>query len=96
MCSRYGWAQAKPTVIIITCEAPAGSLGAGGPGVSTAASGEGLGWALGSGLPAPVKRADSGALGSCPPLSDPQFPRLNKGMGLQAPGGPCLCSGSPR
>lgn len=98
MCSRYGWAQAKPTVIIITCEAPAGSLGAGGRGRAWLPVGRTWAehWAAGSGLLAPGKCVDSGTLGSCPHLSDPRFPRLNDGIGVQDLGGPCLCPRSPR
>lgn len=97
MCSRYGWAQAKPTVITITCEAPAGSLGAGGQGRAWLPVGMTWAehWAPGSGLLAQGKCVDSRTLGSCPHLSDPRFPRLNDGIGLQELGGPCLCSRIP-
>lgn len=45
MCSRCGWAQAKSTVIVITCEALAGSLGAGAGGEAWLPEGRALGQA---------------------------------------------------
>lgn len=45
MCLWCGWAQAKPTVIVITCEALAGSLAT---GVLGAARGKGAGLGVGA------------------------------------------------
>lgn len=46
-CSLCGWAQAKLTIIVITCEVLAGSLGTGAGGGAQLPEGRALGWASG-------------------------------------------------